>query len=138
MMLCLGACSTEQDNAVQEDFEAVHSDVLALVDSLDEYVVVVGDIFEQSTCQNDGSGPVRPGTTINVALRDGAALEDVRTSAEAALKEMGYDLTPDSVSWFIAKRRLSEDRSAEIEIIDSKANDYEMVFFTDLTPLIDC
>src|SRR5687768_16830168 len=103
---------------------------MALVASLDDLVVVHGAVIEQPTCENDGSGPMQPGTTVNVALRDGASLDTVRTSATAALERMGYEIAPEEGVWFVARRQLTPDRGAEIEIIDSNAKEYEMVVFT--------
>lgn len=136
-VVCLGACSGDED-VTSRDIEAIHDDVKALASSLAE-LVVVRDIAIVRTCQNSGSGPIPPTTRIDLALRDGATVQDVRDLAAELLEKMGYQVSPDDdPALFVAERELKDNRGAEVRLYASPSSSSDLVIGTALTPAVTC
>jgi hypothetical protein len=133
------ACSSghEYDSAVAE----MDRDLKAVTDAMSDVTEVV-EIRRVPECRNDGSGPIPPGSLVDLVLRGEHTLDDATRSATSALASLGYEVRPGpggSSPITVEGRRTLEGRwDATIRVIDDDTQGYDLRVGNDLVPRIVC
>lgn len=134
----VGCGGDGDDGQLGRDVDAVHEDAVALARGLDDLVEAAEPILVER-CVNDGSGPYGPVTRIDLDLRPGTTIDDLRQAAEAELRRLDFEIVPvEDPDVTSGTRALGGERNGQIRLYGSSSSSGDVVIGTALVPAITC